>query len=380
MGVYGLIAATISYALYFLGLDFYTFAGREIARADQSSWPAMLRDQGVLYGCSYLVVLPLLSLVFLNGILPIDYMFVFYGLLIAEHLSQECLRFLVIIQRPLAGGVLLFIRVGAWCYVLATSYFVNSKWITLNTVLWSWCSADLFALILGIWLIRNIPFTQCNQKINWSWVKKGIGVASVFLLGTLALRGIFTLDRYLVEHFAGKEMLGVYTLYFGIANSVISFVDAGVFSFRYPKLISIFKSGDLAAFEAAHRSFARQTLIAVAILGGGAAALAVPVLTWIGKPVYLEHLPVYFTLLAVSMLFVIGHIPHYVLYAIGGDRVILRANLIGIISFGLAGWFLAKPFGAGGVAAALLISVVVIGGYKQWKQITLFPGSSFTTE
>ena len=371
LGTYGIFTVTVGYALYFLGLDFYTYSGRAILHAEQKMWPAMLRDQAVLFACSYTVVFPLLGLFFWGGMLPLKYALVFYVLLTMEHLSLEFIRLLVVTGKPLAAGVSIFIRSGAWCYGLVAAYLGGFVSVDLKTVFWLWILADALAVAGGVWLLRKLPWGDLKSNINWVWIGQGLRVAALFLVGTLALRGIFTLDRYFIEAFSGREMLGVYTLYLGICTSLIGFVDAAVFSFRYPRLVSIYKSGQYTTFESVRREFGRQTLFAVTVLALAAATLIVPVLEWIDKPLYLQHLPIFFLLLAASTLFVIGHIPHYTLYAMGHDRSIVGAHIGGFIVFIVLGAPLAPTYGMGGVATALFMAVTVTGALKQWKFISL---------
>jgi O-antigen/teichoic acid export membrane protein len=176
---------------------------------------------------------------------------------------------------------------------------------------------------------------------------------------------------YFVELFSGPKLLGVYTLFFGICNSVSIFVDAAVFSFSYPKLVSLYKSGQHAAFKSAKRDFGRQTLIAIAVLAPAAGLLIGPVLELIDKPLYLQHLPVFFLLLATNTFKVIGQIPHYALYAMGYDRSIVGANIAGFIAFIVLSVLLGPKYGICGVVTALLMAVAVVGALKQWKIISL---------
>jgi len=371
VGMYGLFTATMTYALYLLGLDFYTYSGRVMLHSENKMWPAMLRDQAVLFVCSYLVVFPLLGLIFISGLLPIKYVLVFYVLLIVEHLSQELSRLMVVIGKPLAAGIFLFIRSGAWCYVLVAAHLAGYATAELKNVFWLWVMADTLVLIGGIWLLRKLPWGNMTWGINWAWIYQGLKVAALFFIGTIALRGMFTLDRYFVQIFSSREMLGVYTLFLGICNSLIGFVDAAVFSFRYPALVSLCKSGEQVAFKTAKRNLGRQTWIAVTVLVLAAGLLVIPVLEWIDKPIYLQHLPVFYVLLAASAVFVLSHIPHYALYAMGHDRSIVGAHISGFIVFIVLGALFATTYGMIGVATALLIAFVVVWALKQWDFVSL---------
>lgn len=366
LGIYGLLAVTIGYALYFLGLDFYTFSGREMLHSDNSKWPSMLRDQAVLFACSYAVVFPSLALIFINGVISFEYALVFYLLLLAEHLSQELNRLLVIIGRPIAAGICIFIRSGSWCYVIVIVYMSRLYPIDLQSVLWTWFWADVVVIAMGAFLLKDLPWDALKRKIHWEWLVNGVKVSALLLVGTLALRGIFTFDRYFVEYFADSEMLGVYTLYMGTCFSLIGFVDAAIFSFKYPELIKLYKAGAGADFAKARKLFGKQTVTFTSLLVIIVLLVIHPVLGWIGKPIYLQNLPLFFVLLAASYIFVIGHVPHFALYAMGQDRVLVLSHIAGLAVFILVGASLYQ-WGAMGVALGLLVSISTIGAGKYWQ-------------
>lgn len=54
LGLYGLFAATIGYALYILGLEFYTFSTREFIKTPSSEWGNYLKSQTYLTLTIYL--------------------------------------------------------------------------------------------------------------------------------------------------------------------------------------------------------------------------------------------------------------------------------------------------------------------------------------
>ncbi|QSB41468.1 hypothetical protein JTY93_08970 [Pseudomonas hygromyciniae] len=55
VGLYGLLSATIGYALYVVGFEFYNFATREMIGENPKLWLGMIRDQLVLYLILYFV-------------------------------------------------------------------------------------------------------------------------------------------------------------------------------------------------------------------------------------------------------------------------------------------------------------------------------------
>ena len=366
-GTYGIIAATLSYCLYLVGLDFYTFAGREMAQTNRQKWPSMLRDQGVLYIFSYLVVIPQLGLLFWFNILPKELAVVFFILLVSEHLSLEYARTLVTLGRPIASGVLMFVRTGTLGYALIYYYINRIGEIELFAVVWAWAGIDMIALCLGVLLLRKLPWAGRNRNVDWPWIIKGIRVALLLLIGTLALRGIFTIDRYFIDMVSGREMLGVYTLYLGISSGLIGLLDAAVFSFNYPKLISIYKRSDIIEFGRAKFIFFWQTILTIIVMSSVALLLIKYALHWVGKPVYLEQISIFYLLLTASSIFGLGHVPHYVLYAMGRDRSIVVSNTVGFVSFIIFSVIFGYLYKMTGVALAMILSATITGATKQYS-------------
>lgn len=366
LGTFGLINSTISYSLYLVGLDFYTYAGRSMAQSDTYNWPNMIRDQLVLYGLSYLVSLPLLSLLFLSNILPSEFTLSFLILLVLEHLSQECVRLLIVIKRPLAAGVLLFIRSGLWCYILIFIYLLGFDRLGLHFILLFWLFSDAITLILAIWLFRKIDWNNLTSHIDWGWIKKGLRTAVLFLMGTLAIRGLFTFDRYFVKTVAGTEVLGVYTLYMGITSSIQIFIDAVIFNIQYPLLINTYQKKGWIPFIYFYKKFAKQTFFGVIIFSVLIALSAIPVLKWIGNPIYFQYLSLFYLLLISSVIYVIGHIPHYGLYTIGRDKIIVIANIIGFLVFIVLGMLFTIFNNLTGIVISFFIANSIIGIIKQW--------------
>lgn len=367
LGIYGLLVATVSYALYLVGLEFYTYSTREFLRVDKQHWPAMLRDQAVVFLCCYIVVIPLLAILFWAEILPKQYAFAFYVLLVVEHLSQEIIRLLVAIGKPLAAGVFLFIRSGAWCYAIVVAYLAGYSRFDLHTVIWLWIAADLVVVSGGAWMMKYLPWSKLPPRVDWGWIKNGLKVAIVLLVGTLLLRGIFTVDRYLVEAYAELEMLGVYTLYAGICFSLIAFVDSAVFSFQYPRLIALFSGGELEKFNLAKKKFTVHVIFATGLFVLLLGVFANSIMSWIGRPIYNQYLQIYFVLLSASAFFSLSHIPHYLLYSIRHDRKIVYSHFSGFVLFALLGLLVGSKYGTMGIAISLHISVVVIGVIKLWS-------------
>lgn len=373
LGLYGLVTATIGYALYLLGFDFYAFTTREILKRERSEWGGLLKDQGALSAVLYAVFLPLLCLVFVKGLLPWSLAGWFFTLLVLEHLTQELGRLLVAISEQLLASVVLFLRSGVWAVAVTALMFVEPESRNLDVVLGAWALGSLAALLLGVQRISRLQIGGWHKAVDWRWIGKGLKIAIPLLIATLAIRGVFTLDRYWFEALAGLEVLGAYVLFMGLSNALMSFLDAGVFAFSYPGLISAHSKQDSTAFRQGLRRLLLQTLVLCAGFAVIALLLIGPLLQWLDKPLYLEQQGLFPWILLATLLYALGMVPHYALYAQGHDRPIIRSHIASLLAFIPATWLfslywpvLAVPLGLSAAFALILL-------WKSWAFFRLTP-------
>lgn len=229
LGIYGLFSATISYAIFFLGLDFYTYTTRELLRRDQTEWGRLLKSQGALHIALYLFFLPLLLVLFIYGFLEWQFAPWFFLLLVFEHINQELMRLLIAISHQFAATMALFFSQGLWAAAITVWMFSDEQARELTSVFGAWLIGNICALVIGVAVLVKKEIGNWHRSVDWKWLKKGFPVALPILLSTVCIRGIFTLDRYYVDFLLGSELLGVYVLFISIASSLMAFLDAGVF-------------------------------------------------------------------------------------------------------------------------------------------------------
>ena len=233
VGYYGLFSAAIGYALYFVGLDFYTYVTREILKAPNGNRGQMLKSHAALTGVLYVVLFPV-ALLFLDqadwpGQLP----WWFFPLLFLEHFNQELSRLLVALSEQIAASVILFVRQGSWAIavVILLSFHTPSR--NLDTILALWAIAGVAAAAMGIWKLKKLNMGGWRSSVDWQWIKKGIVVSSALLIATLAIRGINTFDRFWLEALGGINMVAAYVLLLGVAGTLMTFLDAGVLAYAH---------------------------------------------------------------------------------------------------------------------------------------------------
>lgn len=373
LGLYGLLTATIGYALYLLSFDFYTFSMREILKFERYEWGGLIKNQGALTIVLYAIFLPLLSLIFLNGLLPWSVAGWFFVLLILEHLTGEIIRLLTFISEQLLASLILFLRSGLWAVAISAIMFIDPNSRQLDYILGAWSIGGIAALLLGIYRLHQLKITGWHKNVDWSWIISGLKIAVPFLVATLAIRGIFTLDRYWFEALAGSEILGAYVLFMALSNVIMSFLDAGVFAFINPSLVTAWRKQDSLAFTQQVKKLLFQTVLISTSLAAIALTMIAPLLTLLNKPLYLAHKNLFPWILLATMLYIFGLIPHAALYAQRLDRPIIQSHIASLICFIPATWMFSIIWPNVAVPLGLCSSFALILLWKSWAYFALTP-------
>jgi O-antigen/teichoic acid export membrane protein len=365
LGVFGLMSVTIAISLYFLGMDFYVYNTREILAQKESECVPLIRDQLVFHGLTYIIVLPLLLVVFAGGLISWKYMGWFYLLLVLEHLSQEASRLLITLSRSSMANVVLFFRSGAWVYVAVAAGIFLENARSLSIIWAGWVIGILVSLVLTAYTLRWLAWQKVSRiSINWGWIKNGAHIFLPFFCATVALMGIQYADRYFIQHYYGEATVGIYTFFAQIANAVQTFVFTGIIMILYPKIIAAYQQGRMAEYRLLMRKLGLGVTGALVVLVCAAAAVIKPILAVVGKTIYAEHLTIFWIMLGSTALLTCSDIPHYALYAKHRDKEIIAST---VVAFGvaiMANGLLVPRYGLRGAAFATMAAFAVLVCFK----------------
>lgn len=333
LGLFGLLAATIAFSLYFLGFDFYIHTARELVRHSRAEWGGLVKSQMALTGLTYLLAAPVFVFLFLEGILPLFLAPWLAVLMVLEHINQELCRFFIAIGSPIIASVILFMRSGIWVLPLFVLLLLGAESLRLESIFFYWACGGLLGAGFGAGCLYKMGFGGWSKHIDWYWIFRGLKIALPFLAGTLCLRAIFTLDRYVFEAYLGLDTLAAYVLFFGVAATLNSFLDAGVFAFLYPALVKYWGSNSPENFKSNGRAMLVQVII-VCLVFSMVALLMLPfLLGWLDNDVYADNKNLFYWLLIAMNLFVLSMVPHYSLYAQGLDKVIQLGHFASLAAF-----------------------------------------------
>ncbi len=372
-GEFSLIATTVMLGVYLLGMDFYTYAQRELlSRKNGVSF--VFLHQLLFYLLLYVLVLPAFYLVFKSGFLSKSYWILFYAVLVGEHLSFEVHRLLFVMKKPLAANVNLFFRNGFW--VLPVVYFfLTKKDISLHSILIFWLLGDILSLFPLMALLTKDRIQKALAfRPDWPWLKKGWKVSIPFFLATFAFKVIELSDRYFIDYFYDKATVGVYSFFGNISYLVNTVVFTAVISLRYPGLVESILSRDAGSFRKKFSVFKQQTIRWTILSAVGVAVFLPVILVVLNKRERLEAYPVFLLLLLSNVLLNLSLIYHYVLYGFKKDRHLLAAAFSGmLLNVGLN--FIVVPgLGMLGAALTTLTAMLIVFLIKFYRSKRLTGG------
>ena len=361
---YGIFTVSIGYALYFVGLDFHAYVTREILRSDADQRGRMLKGQVALSTAVYILIFPLSFVFFKSQGWEIHMIIWYFPILVLELLNQEISRILVVLSEQLMASALTFVRQGIWPILVVLIMQYEERARELDTVMALWMLAGITAAFVGVWKLSSLNISGWYLPIDWKWVRKGVSISVAFLLATMALRGLQTFDRYAIENLDDVDLLAAYVVLIGIANTLPLFLDAGVFAFSYPALITLHHENKRGAARKQVGIMLFQT-IAVCAIFAVVSIFALPhLLDWIENPVYMNASHLYPWILAAIVLNGMGMVPHYALYSMRKDKPIIFSQVAGLVLFLSYLLFNTGSFSVNTIIGGLILSYSVIAVWK----------------
>jgi hypothetical protein len=292
-------------------------------------------------------------------------------LLVLEHLCQESSRLLVALSEPLLATLMGFLRGGLWCWAVAALLWQQTELRSLKVLLCAWTLGDLMALLLVVWWLNHRPLGPISQPIDWRWIGQGIKTSIPLLLATLALRGLFTFDRYVIEWRHGHELLAAYVFYGGIANAILSVIDASVIAFAFPIILSRAGDKNPQGYLKAVNQLGYHTLMLLVVQCGAVVGITHFLVNYLDNPVYSQYFSVLPWVLLATSVYVVGLVPHIAIYAKHRDRVIVASPFAGLVIFGGVLWLFEKDGDIRVVPLALTAAFTGILLIKTWDFLRL---------
>ncbi len=362
LGVYGIFNTSVMLGFFLLGLSFYSYNTREVLAADPDKRLPYVRDQFVFHLIAYLLLLPFFYLLFVYNVIPRDYVWYFYILLVMEHLAQEYFRLFTVFSKVIFANFLLFLRSGLWVFILAVFWYFNiGDYKNLKYIFMFWIAGDLLTLIIGTaYFFTALDLGKLNGAgVNWRWIAKGVKISIPFFISSAAYNFLEYVDRYFIDYYLTKTDVGIYTFFNGVAKLIHLGVFTIVIMVYYPRLVEFFGK-DNAQFKKYLRIFSWQNII-FSLLGALTVILLIkPLLQFAGKEEFVNNINLFYLLVAVYIMHNISLIPHYILYVKKLDTILMYSTVVPLILNMILNIVFIKLFALSGAAMAKVAAFFLI--------------------
>jgi O-antigen/teichoic acid export membrane protein len=373
-GEFSIFSTTVLFVVSLIGIDFYTFSTRELIRASENDRKLYLGNQLMFHLFSYILFFPLLIFLFFGGVISFKHMFVFYLILLCEHLSLELYRIFSSLSRLLFANVLLCFRAAFWIYAIVFFTKCGFPFVSdIESVYYFWLAGNSLSVVIGsVYLYKLYPFPIRFGKDEMSWVKSGLRVSLHFFIGTIAYKVIEFSGRYVIDFYMTKADVGVFSLFSGLANSMQTVVITLVTLNYYPILVRQYHDKDISGFKTTVRRFFKELLFYSVLMVGAVLIFIKPLLLYIGKKEYLENVGVMWIMMGGIFFLNLSFLPHYILYAANRDILIRNITIIGAVINILLNILLVKLCGLTGIAFSIMISYAFVFFVKLYKVYGFF--------
>lgn len=362
LGLYRMFSIYSDYAKQLSGLSLHTFLARDMHAHPREYWPTLfshaLRFHVTLSFPSLLVWLAL----FATDLLPWWTCLPFFLTVVADIISTTAENYLVAVGKPVASGVVLFIRQALWVYAITAMILVAGSGLTLSILLWAWVAGSLLATTVCLtYLLRHRLATVRMAARDANWQRSGFRIGLTYTVTGFLMYLVTTAPTLVLGVLGTTEEVGVLSFFFTMFSTVGTLVYAAVISVALPGLLAAGRESDRTALDRLFRSVARRAAGLTVVLTGLAAA-AIPILVQIvGKTELQGQLTVAVLCGAAGILFSLVQLPYLRLYVMGDDRGLLLATT-GVAVFGIAAAVgMILGMGLLGAAICLITNHAVLG-------------------
>ncbi|MDT7831119.1 polysaccharide biosynthesis C-terminal domain-containing protein [Flavobacteriaceae bacterium S356] len=359
LGEFGIITTSISLIIYLIGFDYYVYNTREIIKSKNVI--SNVRNQFYFHLLLYVLLLPIaLAVIFGFDFVGFKYFWIFLLLIFSEHLGQELFRLFTTLEKSAIANMLFFIKSGLWVWVALFDYFILKNEIDLTRYIIMWAIFSWGSMLLSvIYLKRTIAIKAFKfYKPNYSLIIMGAKNSGIFFISSMSFLIIQFSDRYMIDFYHGKKMVGVYSMYSQFINAIDVFVFSAIIMVMYPRLIKLFSVKE--EYKKLYKKFITYVLCAAALLILMSWLIAPFIFEFLEKPSFLEYLETYNLLLLGVFFLLWSYVYHYDLYIKKKDVLLLKISLIAMVTNVTLNLFLIPDKGIFGASIATMISFFVM--------------------
>lgn len=367
LGTFGLVSATVAIMLPVLGMRLDYIVGREIVDIDPIQTARKIKDQIIFYMLNYAILLVGAAIAIGGQLTAInaEFIMIAVGLSILESVAAITSGNIISLKQPVLANFLFFTRSASWVIPAIGLGLYDETFRNAETIFSLWFAGVFFSLCVTAFVWRKMPWKLVlQQPVDWGWLKSGLKITAPIWIGTVCAAAAGNIDRFIVEGFLGRDFVGIISFYASFTTAIIALLTAGIFSFTYPHLISMYKRQDTASFDRETRKMTIQATLSAAaiclILGG-----VIPFLgSHFDRPEFYEYRHIFWMMLTGVLIKSATESLYYVMYARGQDKAIWAMSFFSLASALGFNLLFVPLFGFEGVGYSSILSASVLSIYR----------------
>jgi O-antigen/teichoic acid export membrane protein len=299
LGLYGLVSSVVIVGPIVASMGLMGLLARELVTRTLDELTQLLvhywRVVGAVYAAVFLPVALGIGLTFGQPALCL----ITLGIWLFEHANNDGFAVLISRHRPLLANSLYFLRAGAWMLAFMAAALVAPLSWAVTLLLSTWFVFELIAFIGFAIAVRDWPWSSASaplrETVRW-WRETVVPALKFWASDTGSLLGLYV-DRYIITAMLGLEYLGVYVLFWSVANAVYNLTETGTLQTRRPRLIDAYHRGDTTGYRLVFRSMSANSLGSIVALSLAAGALFPLALQFVNRPLADSFVPLLWILL-----------------------------------------------------------------------------------
>jgi len=362
LGLYGLISSVVIVGPIVASMGLMGLLARELVTRTLDELTQLLVHYWRVVGAVYAVVfLPLALGIGLYFSQPWICL-ITLGIWLFEHANNDSFAVLISRHRPLLANSLYFLRAGAWMLAFMAAAFLAPVSWAIELMLSIWFAFELVAFIGFAVVVRSWPWASARASvgdtIHW-WRQTAVPALKFWASDTGNLLGLYV-DRYIITALLGLEYLGVYVLFWSVANAVYNLTETGTLQTRRPRLIEAHHRGDTTGYRRVFRSMSMSSLGSIVALSIAAGALFPFALQFINRPLADSFVPLLWVLLLAGVARVGFGLLTNDLYARRRDIAMVVTNILLLPVSAILSLVLLPMWGLYGAAWAGVVTLALL--------------------
>lgn len=363
LGIYNIFTTTVAWSVFLLGFEFHWFSTREIVGEQKAKIGNHIYNQFIFHLCGMISIPIIVAITFYAGFIPGSLIVFFILITLFDQFSQEGSRILIALNKSQISNLIFLVKHGLWIYVLFGFLLTKVVEINLIGILAFWFLAMVSSVIIVLYNFNKLGLLKKEyMQIDFEWIKRGVVTSWPFLIGTISALVLDYSSRYFIDYFMGKQSVGIYSFYYGIASIPITLITSVIVAQQSPALVEIYKYDieNRPKKIIVVRQFIFQNLIVTVLFALVAMLLIGKLISFVDKPELTESLPIFYYMLAYVFIYSLDTVAHSVMYSKHLDKLILATSVVGGVCNLILNYILISRFGLQGAVLSMVASAILM--------------------